>query len=1007
MAIILLLAVSLGSVVFGDNQCERITVRLCSTDSFPYNSTKVPNMFHNDSQWEAGLELHAFWPLVEINCSPYTREFLCSLYVPECRDGLVIPPDRRMCELTREGCEPLMLQYGFSWPERMNCTNFHYRNKLLTTTTVPSQFPDDQATTVQSTAGPTETYSTCEKIEVPLCDDIGYNYTRFPNLLNHIKQDDAGLQVHQFSPLVQVGCSPDLRKFLCSIYVPKCIDGEALLPPSRQLCLSVKTGCEPLMNRFGFEWPSSLACEKFPEDQETTHSVQPTAEPTYTTCEKIEVPLCSDDIGYNYTRFPNLLNHIKQDDAGLEVHQFFPLVKVGCSPDLRKFLCSLYVPKCIDGEALLPPSRQLCLSAKTGCEHLMNRFGFEWPSSLACDKFPDDQVTTIQPTAEPTYTTCERIEVPLCDDIGYNYTRFPNLLNHAKQDDASIAVHTFSPLVQYGCSPDLRKFLCSLYVPKCIDGEALLPPSRQLCLSAKAGCERILNRFGYEWPSSLACDTFPDDQATTHSVQPTAGPTETYTTCEKIEVPLCDDIGYNYTRFPNFLNHAKQDDAGLEVHQFFPLVKVGCSPNLRKFLCSLYVPKCIDGEALLPPSRQLCLSVKTGCEPLMNRFGFEWPSSLACEKFPEDQETTHSVQPTAAPTYTTCERIEVPLCDDIGYNYTRFPNLLNHIKQDDAGLEVHQFSPLVQVGCSPDLRKFLCSIYVPKCIDGEALLPPSRQLCLSAKAGCDSLMNRFGFEWPSSLACEKFPADQATTVQPTAAPNEISTATPSVAATCEQITSETCSSLPYSYTGFPNSLNHSNQDDARTDIINAFSRRLLSMCPTLRAFVCSLYFPHCDGGVISEPPSRRFCQHAKRSCPALFSEDNREPRFQEPSTMNCERYPIVTTGPDAGAGPEGSCRRIRNRHCLTSLSHTHTTVEHYGQGFSARERKLRRFQSLIEADCAPEAAEFLCRLYFPNCRGDDTRRPIKSLCELTRAGCQPVLEQQGKNWPRQLNCDTM
>jgi len=44
--------------------------------------------------------------------------------------------------------------------------------------------------------------------------------------------------------------------------------------------------------------------------------------------------------------------------------------------------------------------------------------------------------------------------------------------------------------------------------------------------------------------------------------------------CELITIPLCKDIQYNETIMPNLLNHQKQDDAGLEVHQFYPLVKV-------------------------------------------------------------------------------------------------------------------------------------------------------------------------------------------------------------------------------------------------------------------------------------------------------------------------------------------------------------------------------------------------------------------------------------------------
>jgi frizzled protein 1/7 len=42
--------------------------------------------------------------------------------------------------------------------------------------------------------------------------------------------------------------------------------------------------------------------------------------------------------------------------------------------------------------------------------------------------------------------------------------------------------------------------------------------------------------------------------------------------CEPITIPLCKEIRYNETIMPNLLNHQKQEDAGLEVHQFFPLV---------------------------------------------------------------------------------------------------------------------------------------------------------------------------------------------------------------------------------------------------------------------------------------------------------------------------------------------------------------------------------------------------------------------------------------------------
>lgn len=105
--------------------------------------------------------------------------------------------------------------------------------------------------------------------------------------------------------------------------------------------------------------------------------------------------------------------------------------------------------------------------------------------------------------------------------------------------------------------------------------------------------------------------------------------------CEPITIPLCKDIRYNETIMPNLLNHQKQDDAGLEVHQFFPLVKVQCSPDLQFFLCSMYAPVCTILERAIPPCRSLCQSARNGCEVLMNRFGFRWPETLDCDKFPK------------------------------------------------------------------------------------------------------------------------------------------------------------------------------------------------------------------------------------------------------------------------------------------------------------------------------------------------------------------------------------
>lgn len=106
--------------------------------------------------------------------------------------------------------------------------------------------------------------------------------------------------------------------------------------------------------------------------------------------------------------------------------------------------------------------------------------------------------------------------------------------------------------------------------------------------------------------------------------------------CEPLMIPLCRNFQYNETIMPNLLNHHNQEDAALEIHQFYPLVRINCSPDMQFFLCSLYAPACtIPADNPIPPCRSLCVSAREGCEPVLNKFGMNWPEPLDCDKFPE------------------------------------------------------------------------------------------------------------------------------------------------------------------------------------------------------------------------------------------------------------------------------------------------------------------------------------------------------------------------------------
>ena len=52
--------------------------------------------------------------------------------------------------------------------------------------------------------------------------------------------------------------------------------------------------------------------------------------------------------------------------------------------------------------------------------------------------------------------TCDPIRIAMCQDLGYNVTKMPNLVGNALQSDAELQLTTFTPLIQYGCSSQLK-----------------------------------------------------------------------------------------------------------------------------------------------------------------------------------------------------------------------------------------------------------------------------------------------------------------------------------------------------------------------------------------------------------------------------------------------------------------------------------------------------------------------------------------------------------------------
>ncbi|XP_047244940.1 frizzled-3a isoform X1 [Girardinichthys multiradiatus] len=103
--------------------CEPITLRMCQ--GLPYNSTFMPNIMNHYDQQTAALAMEPFHPMVNLQCSPDLRMFLCAIYAPVCTEyGRMTSPCRRLCLQAKSDCYQLMDMFGVSWPEEMDCNRF-------------------------------------------------------------------------------------------------------------------------------------------------------------------------------------------------------------------------------------------------------------------------------------------------------------------------------------------------------------------------------------------------------------------------------------------------------------------------------------------------------------------------------------------------------------------------------------------------------------------------------------------------------------------------------------------------------------------------------------------------------------------------------------------------------------------------------------------------------------------------------------------------------------------
>lgn len=143
----------------------------------------------------------------------------------------------------------------------------------------------------------------------------------------------------------------------------------------------------------------------------------------------------------------------------------------------------------------------------------------------------------------PLASSCEFIEVEMCQGLSYNLTSFPNIwLSIADQREATTLLRqyrvratfimylflvpavcelkqpfqpthlTFSSkvLMELACFEPLRRLVCGMFLPQCSPQGGVLQPCRSVCSSAEQQCSQALDLFSFSWPFN--CHLLPDSQ---------------------------------------------------------------------------------------------------------------------------------------------------------------------------------------------------------------------------------------------------------------------------------------------------------------------------------------------------------------------------------------------------------------------------------------------------------------------------------------------------------------
>ncbi|KAJ8411079.1 hypothetical protein AAFF_G00181140 [Aldrovandia affinis] len=133
-----------------------------------------------------------------------------------------------------------------------------------------------------------------------------------------------------------------------------------------------------------------------------------------------------------------------------------------------------------------------------------------WCAPPRCE--PGDEILGRCQSTDLEQPRCMELALGYCDDMPYDNTIFPNILDHKNRQEAEMGAEylllsVIHSLLKGECTPDIRMLGCSVLAPRCEDG-VLMKPCRSTCESVRKSCAHAFEGIDMAWPYFLDCDRF-------------------------------------------------------------------------------------------------------------------------------------------------------------------------------------------------------------------------------------------------------------------------------------------------------------------------------------------------------------------------------------------------------------------------------------------------------------------------------------------------------------------